>query len=537
HLGLERDGAGHPPALLRAPSRLSALAPAGSGAGRGGPAPGPGRQLPDRWGQPGPGRALHPGRPPGSPGRLPDLGLLGGGRGAAGPPRSLDVFLCGLRLGGAGAGPGGVGPGLPPGGLSAPGVVDLWGSGRRPHSAWAHPLPLGPRLRARRLHRGGHLGRTGGRHLRGLALLGRGARPPPGGGRRLDPRGCGVVSIEGVLGAGGPKGFGPGRARSSFRAGAGREVMVTRRRGWLVIFLSFSLVLPGSRALAQELSLEAAEQLRAQVFQALEPAPAWEGWVRLAPDQEPARVTALGLRRLRIDAPGEPGPLHVWTEGWTCVGTAREGWLGPSPALVTLSQSTLPAFLCVGPLARAPLVGVTVEGAGGALELHDRELGRVWVEVEGARPARIWAEDETVLWELEPAPEAALHASLHLPGGPHLRLVLEPLETGWVSRAADGPEWVGRRAVDPPEEAFFRPGRLGQLLAALDRYEAASAEGQRAEARRALREAIRLAPNRTALYTELGVLELRAGNWQGALAAFDQAFQLDPDDPLLANNL
>lgn len=313
--------------------------------------------------------------------------------------------------------------------------------------------------------------------------------------------------------------------------------MVTRRRGWLVIFLSFSLVLPGSRALAQELSLEAAEQLRAQVFQALEPAAAWEGWVRLAPDQEPARVTALGLRRLRIDGPGEPGPIHVWNEGWTYVGSEREGWLGPSPALVTLYQSTLLPFLFLDQLARAPLVGVTVEGAGWALELQDRELGRVWVEVEGARPARIWAEDETVLWELEPAPEAALHASLHLPGGPHLRLVLEPLETGWVSRAADGPEWVGRRAVDPPEEAFFRPGRLGQLLAALDRYEAASAEGQRAEARRALREAIRLAPNRTALYTELGVLELRAGNWQGALAAFDQAFQLDPDDPLLANNL
>src|SRR5690606_15795045 len=110
--------------------------------------------------------------------------------------------------------------------------------------------------------------------------------------------------------------------------------MVTRRRGWLVIFLSFSLVLPGSRALAQELSLEAAEQLRAQVFQALEPAqvfqalepaPAWEGWVRLAPDQEPARVTALGLRRLRIDGPGEPGPIHVWNEGWTYVGSEREG--------------------------------------------------------------------------------------------------------------------------------------------------------------------------------------------------------------------
>src|SRR5690606_11425475 len=110
-------------------------------------------------------------------------------------------------------------------------------------------------------------------------------------------------------------------------------------------------------------------------------------------------------------------------------------------------QSTLLPFLFLDQLARAPLVGVTVEGAGWALELQDRELGRVWVEVEGARPARIWAEDETVLWELEPAPEAALHASLHLPGGPHLRLVLEPLETGWVSRAADGPEWVGRRAV------------------------------------------------------------------------------------------
>lgn len=311
-------------------------------------------------------------------------------------------------------------------------------------------------------------------------------------------------------------------------------------RSLILTTLVFSLVLPWPQAGAQELSLEAAEQLQDQAFAALQPAPAWEGLALLAADQEPVRVTGHGFRRLRLDEPGEKGLIHVWNEGWTYVGSESDGWLEPSPDLLALYQATLLPFLFLDQLAGAPLVGVAMNETSWSLQVEDRELGLLWIDVEGGRPAQIRrAEDGAVLWQITPHPAdgALLQARLQVPDGPTLELVLEPLGAGWVSRAQDGPEWLERQAIEPPDEAFFRPGRLGELLDALDGYRQASALGQLARARANLREAIRLAPYRTGLYTELGVLELRAGNWQGALAAFDQAFQLDPEDPLMANNL
>lgn len=313
-----------------------------------------------------------------------------------------------------------------------------------------------------------------------------------------------------------------------------------RIRGLIMTALACILALPWPDAGAQELSLEAAEQLRAQVFAALQPTPAWEGLVRLRADGEPVRVTGEGFRRLRLDEPGENALIHVWYEGWTYVGSENEGHLEPSPDLLHLYQATLLPFLFLDQVAGAPLVGVAMEEERWSFQVQDREFGLLWIDVEGGRPARIrQAADGAVLWEITPHPgdPGALRARLQVPDGPSLDLVLEPLGSGWVSRAQEGPEWLSRKAIEPPAEGFFRPGGLGRFLAALEGYREAAAAGRVSRARAYLREAIRLAPYRTGLYTELGVLELRAGNWQGALAAFDQAFQLDPDDPLLANNL
>lgn len=313
------------------------------------------------------------------------------------------------------------------------------------------------------------------------------------------------------------------------------------RRGlvgaWVLVAL---LVIQVPGAAAQSLSLEAAEQLLSQAFAALNPAPAWEGRLRLGADAQVwFDATAMGVERLRLAESDGSGRVHVWNQGYTYVGTGASGRLGASTALLSAYREALLPFLFLEQVARDPVVGVELREGTWSLQVRDRSLGLLWIDVRAGLPARIrQAEDGTVLWETAgPGESGALRVRFSLPGQPAVDLVLERLSTGWVSRAASGSLWLDRRPIEAPDEALFRPGLLGEFLGALDRFEAARGQGQTSDARAALRHAIRLDPYRTSLYSQLGVLEVEIGNWQGALAAFDQAFQLDPEDPLLANNL
>lgn len=342
-------------------------------------------------------------------------------------------------------------------------------------------------------------------------------------------------------------GVGGGRGPASTGDGWGCRFRGARRttgRAWgpvgtWVLVVLLALQAPG--AAAQSLSLEAAEQLLSQAFAALHPAPAWEGRLRLDADgQAWFDATASGVDRLRLAESDGSGRVHVWNQGYTYVGTGAGGRLGASTALLGVYREALLPFLFLEQVAGDPVVGVELREGTWSLQVRDRSLGLLWIDVRAGLPARIrQAEDGAVLWEVGGPAEggAALPVRFSLPGQPAVDLVLERLPTGWVSRAAGGSLWLERRPIETPDEALFRPGLLGEFLGALDRFEEARAQGRPSDARAALRHAIRLDPYRTSLYTQLGILEVGLGNWQGALAAFDQAFQLDPDDPLLVNNL
>ncbi|BAS27078.1 tetratricopeptide repeat protein [Limnochorda pilosa] len=340
--------------------------------------------------------------------------------------------------------------------------------------------------------------------------------------------------------------------------------------GWLAS-------VPAAASPGQILSLEAAEQLMSQAFHNLRPAPAWQARLRLAPDETAPvlRATARGIDGLRLEEPGEPPRVHVWNRGYAYVRSGNEERLRPSQELLAVYREALLPFLFLDQVAADPVVGAEPYDGGWSVQVRDGEMGLLWVDVRAGLPVRIRQADGVgeggtaapgpatrpparsddpastkaaeepapsspqVLWEVERdgAGPDTLRVRFALPGQPAGEWVLERLATGWVSRGRTGAQWLDRKPADPPEEAAFRPGLLGELLAALDRSQAAQGAGRVGEARQALREAIRLDPYRPALYTQLGVFEVGAGNWQGALAAFDQAFQLDPDDPLLVNNL